>query len=407
MKYLYLDNFRGFTDTLIPLKDMNFLVGENSSGKTSVLKLLKIITSTDFLFNGVFNTKEVELGNFDSIASNNADFTIGYGNKRTSLILSFGNDNGISRPNKITCSTDNNIFYAKIGDGFIEYTNTFEEIISKQDYHKILLDIHRNFKGKLEHKSSPKYKYESMFTIPRIVGFENQVFSLDNEKTIWISPIRAEPKRIYENLQYGYSPDGSHIPLVLNEILNDKEHKLSIELSKILKKFGKESGLFKEIKPARFNKENKKSPFELNVVLDKEDLKISNVGYGVSQVLPVIVEGCIQEKETTYCIQQPEVHLHPKAQAALGAFFYDMVESQDKQFLIETHSDFLIDRFRLKIKQAESKKVKAQVLYFERTATGNKCTPIEIEDNGKYSEKDQPASFQEFFINELSSMLEL
>ena len=42
---LFLDNYKGFVDTIISIKDVNFLVGENSSGKTSVLKLLEVISS--------------------------------------------------------------------------------------------------------------------------------------------------------------------------------------------------------------------------------------------------------------------------------------------------------------------------------------------------------------------------
>ena len=46
--YIFVDNFRGFRDTCIPITDVNFLVGENSTGKTSILGLLKLLAGPRF-----------------------------------------------------------------------------------------------------------------------------------------------------------------------------------------------------------------------------------------------------------------------------------------------------------------------------------------------------------------------
>ena len=62
MPVLYFDNFRGFNKTFLPLKNVNFFVGENSSGKTSVLKLIKILSDHRFWFSQEFNSEEAELG---------------------------------------------------------------------------------------------------------------------------------------------------------------------------------------------------------------------------------------------------------------------------------------------------------------------------------------------------------
>lgn len=69
MPVLYFDNFRGFTKTFLPLKNVNFFVGENSSGKTSVLKLIKILSDHRFWFTQEFNSDEAELGYYSEIAS--------------------------------------------------------------------------------------------------------------------------------------------------------------------------------------------------------------------------------------------------------------------------------------------------------------------------------------------------
>jgi predicted ATPase len=148
------------------------------------------------------------------------------------------------------------------------------------------------------------------------------------------------------------------------------------------------------------------SPFELKVKIAEKLININYVGYGVSQCLPFLVEMFSRNKGTWYAIQQPEVHLHPKAQAALGNLFYSLSISEDKNFLIETHSDYIIDRFRLNCRQAANKPVvDSQVLYFERTPTGNTVYPIEIDDRGNYSE-NQPETFRDFFIKEQLELLE-
>jgi len=82
MQILFLDNFRGFSKTYIPLNDVNFLVGENSTGKTSVLGLLKLLSSPYFWFENTFNIPEVNFGHFDDIVSINATardyFSVGF-----------------------------------------------------------------------------------------------------------------------------------------------------------------------------------------------------------------------------------------------------------------------------------------------------------------------------------------
>ena len=74
MKALYVDNFRGFNDTLVPLCDVNFLVGENSTGKTSILSVLNLLSETRFWFEPEFNNEEIEFGNFEDIMKSSRRF---------------------------------------------------------------------------------------------------------------------------------------------------------------------------------------------------------------------------------------------------------------------------------------------------------------------------------------------
>ena len=173
----------------------------------------------------------------------------------------------------------------------------------------------------------------------------------------------------------------------------------------LIQTFGLDSGLFDSIKIKKYGRDLS-SPFEIDIVLNSSDFKITNVGYGVSQVLPIIVDILARVENTVFAIQQPEIHLHPKAQAALGDFIYNSNLNENKNFFIETHSEYLIDRFRFNVHKNKEKDSNSQVLFFERTANGNTVHIIEIEDTGRYSE-NQPSSFTDFFINEDINLLEI
>src|SRR5690606_7443808 len=71
MEKIFLKNYKGFRNQIIELEDINFLVGENSTGKTSILKIINLLSSAEFRFDFEFNNSEVELGYFDEIISKN------------------------------------------------------------------------------------------------------------------------------------------------------------------------------------------------------------------------------------------------------------------------------------------------------------------------------------------------
>jgi hypothetical protein len=69
MRHLFLDNFRGFRNASIPITDVNFLVGENSTGKTSVLALVKLLSSQQFWFKQDFGDEDLNFNHFKDMVS--------------------------------------------------------------------------------------------------------------------------------------------------------------------------------------------------------------------------------------------------------------------------------------------------------------------------------------------------
>src|SRR5690554_1792152 len=67
MEKIFIKNYKGFKHQIISLEEINFLVGENSTGKTSLLKVINLLSSHEFWFDYEFNNNEVELGYFEEI----------------------------------------------------------------------------------------------------------------------------------------------------------------------------------------------------------------------------------------------------------------------------------------------------------------------------------------------------
>lgn len=92
---------------------------------------------------------------------------------------------------------------------------------------------------------------------------------------------------------------------------------------------------------------------ELKVSLGKAQTPhdLTHVGVGVSQVLPILVMCLLADADSTLIFEQPEIHLHPKVQSLLGDFLLSMALC-NKQCIVETHSEYFIDRLRFRIAAA-------------------------------------------------------
>ncbi len=427
MAILYVDNFRGFKNTFIPLKDINFLVGENSTGKTSILSLINILSNPKFWFTGDFSTDEFEtdLCYFDEVVSKKSDdkkyFKVGIfkdtnsKNESVAVLIKFKEKDGIPIIEEVSYLFDGNEVRVIITSKEVKYKVSSKETknienklpffetwianqkLSDEDFEEISnKDVNREILSAEGAGSLLMFIY----TLKK-KSVNPFIFLLLGRRT-WIGPIRAKPERIYDSYKLSFSSEGRHIPYLLKEMITAK-HIKSKEVTRNIENFGKNSGLFDKISIKSFGDE-KASPFELDIYLGKEPFKISNVGYGVSQVLPVLVETLARNKGEWFEMQQPEIHLHPKAQAAVGELFFNANYNENKKFIIETHSDYIIDRFRYCVnrkykEKSNNKKINAQVLFFERTDEGNQILCIEINKKGAYDE-NQPKSFREFFITE-------
>ena len=95
---------------------------------------------------------------------------------------------------------------------------------------------------------------------------------------------------------------------------------------------------------------------------------LTNVGVGVSQVLPSVVMGLLAPQGSTLLLEQPELHLHPKVQSILGDFLIGLAHN-GRQCIVESHSEYLVNRLRRRIAEAPGDSVQKliQMYFVERT----------------------------------------
>ena len=124
----------------------------------------------------------------------------------------------------------------------------------------------------------------------------------------------------------------------------------------------------------------------VSIAGSKRPHDLTHVGVGVSQVLPILVASLLAEPDTTLIFEQPELHLHPKVQTRLADFFLSMTQL-GKQCVIETHSEYLINRIRFRAAAAVKANpwVEAVKMYFVEKA-------------------EQESSFREVNINEFGAI---
>lgn len=212
-----------------------------------------------------------------------------------------------------------------------------------------------------------------------------------------LAPLRSRPRRTYDPVRETASPEGAHTPMLLMRLhRTDKPH--WTPLHRDLVEFGAQSGLFSDIK-VKTHGGQMSDPFQLQVKAGgSAAANIMDVGYGVSQSLPILVD-VMEKKRELFLLQQPEVHLHPRGQAALASLFVDSVRKRGNRFVIETHSDFIIDRVRIAVGKGLLRASDVSILYFEPTARkGVRIHDMTLGPAGDL--QGVPKGYREFFLEE-------
>ena len=117
---------------------------------------------------------------------------------------------------------------------------------------------------------------------------------------------------------------------------------------------------------------------------DRVSVALSDVGFGISQLLPFIVQSFVSKRQII-SIEQPEVHVHPKLQADLGDLLAAAIKRPRRnQFIVETHSEHLILRLQRLVSKGELKPEEVSVIYVSRGPDGAKAERLRLDEEGDF-----------------------
>jgi len=399
------------------IRPITLLVGENSSGKTTFLALCRIAhaTANGAVSNPPFNDDPFWLGAYDQIASHLRG-SVGRA-KYFSLAISVDDEEGsrslrteyVSRGGQ----PSPHIWRLETGGLAIQVNNGDPQQSS------VSLESHLG-------KTNVPYPRGNNFHLLTLLRPDQWADSTVDESILSRSdlaelgdalehirreflripyafaPIRTSPKRTYDPVGAEPSPEGSHVPMLLAAFSRSAQQQHWATLQAALAEFGAKSGLFERIEIVNKGR-TEGDPFQVGVKTGGRTFNLIDVGYGVSQSLPILVDTLHRVHNfQSFLLQQPEVHLHPRAQAELGSFFARQA-TEKRRFVIETHSDHLVDRIRMEVRRKVLRPEDVSLLYFERGKSGATIYNLELDANGSIT--NPPPGFRRFFLKEERDLL--
>ena len=452
MESVTLENFRCFREKqTVKLAPLTLLVGENSTGKTSFLALVQALTEYAYeRREPTFKKDPFDLGTFEEIVHSQSDdasvlsrFSAGMTANLTShprsprdgdpttfpasLDLTFskpskGTVPALVRQRVTTGSTwvdeatveDDTSYRATLHTerGEWEFTGstaafgTFALVLRIYDvFNDLSSDVLLPDYPVKSVGDSPQWTVKDIRQLRKLDFLREAEFAYKDafDGIEAIAPVRTKPDRSYNPSSISIDSEGDYLASYLADLVY-REDLVWPQLKKQLEDFGKRSGLFDVVEVHRLG-HDASSPFQIRVGINNSGQQFAvrnlpDVGYGVSQALPILAALLRPDGAAQVLLQQPEVHLHPSAQAELGSLFCEVV-TQGKQLLVETHSDHLIDRIRMDVRDGKTSLTPedVRILYFERVGLDVKIHEIWYDEYGNL--ENVPPSYRRFFMEEV------
>lgn len=429
-----LDRFRAFRAEKFSFAPLTIIAGQNSSGKSSVIQALNAVLQSDqgraFPFDLMLNGDRAQLGGIKNVIHGHDarnSFGIGLkfslGDESFSFLSTFKQsvEEGHLFPRQIEASSKSfgglSIDWNQRAHNFHFTLNPTADLIARQQKKfmsglKSVLDEDRR-KAVLETLgiTDPSQVTETtrlLFEAAAVESKEGITLGADTFSGLlteiannpffeamkrhyseamqqlrmrcgYVGPMRARPSRYFPlvggDLAADASGEGASRTLAK---WKDRKSSLIGEVRSALTQLELASDLTISVEHDEFLKVGIKP--HGRVYLDS----IADVGYGLSQVLPMIVADLNLPESGTLMVNQPEIHLHPSSQALLANYFVERLAN--RQYIVETHSEYLINRIRLLVARGEIPSESVCVIYCASDGKGGSSVyDVRIEVDGSLS----------------------
>lgn len=222
-------------------------------------------------------------------------------------------------------------------------------------------------------------------------------FALETEAVLsglyYLGPLREHPKRIYQ--WSGDRPEsvGMKGELAIAAILaaaaeerqlNRGPNQRTAPFETFIARWLQDLGVIESFQVKPLSKGRKEYEVLVKTHCSASEVKISDVGFGVSQVLPALVQAFYCPPNSTVWMEQPEIHLHPQVQAELADVFISATKSREDgkkrnvQLIVESHSEHFLNRLQRRIAEEDVAPEDVAIYFCKRSAGNTELEPLQV-----------------------------
>ena len=223
-------------------------------------------------------------------------------------------------------------------------------------------------------------------------------FALETERVLnsiyYLGPLRSHPKRIYSwsgetPPDVGMQGEFSVAAVLAAEAearkLSRGKGRKQDTFAKFLADWLKTMGVIHSFKVEPVAAGRKEYEVLLKTHADAPEVKLTDVGFGVSQVMPALVEAFYAPKNATVWMEQPEIHLHPQVQAHLADAFICAVQAweggqpRNVQLIVESHSEHFLNRLQRRVAEGVIAPKDIAIYFAKRSGKSAELEPLELD----------------------------
>ncbi|EMY8535158.1 MULTISPECIES: DUF3696 domain-containing protein [Bacillus] len=451
MERFRLKRIKGFIDSEeIELKPLTFIIGQNSSGKSSIMRFPLVLKQTfldDSMAPLLLYGKTIDYGNFEDVVfehdrNESIEFELIIDRKELNRFSPYVRNrflrffSGLEKFKLNVCILQDEYGVLKIkkfilSDIDINHGEVFSlNLIGDSESYEVKGIIQTSFKIKAEKfvfdKFIPDFKILPLDVKDdddeQVMAFRYLFMELIRylnfyaSNIFYIGPFRKTPERSYryrENAVNYVGHDGEFAPAILGQDIR-KGKQLINQVSNWLSKNLNHRIDVEDLIGSEYG--GRTDLFRLMVTdeITGQKNNLIDVGHGLSQLIPIVVQTFLHQSKTSYdakrslaklhIIEQPELHLHPSAQACLIDLFIEGTRENygfKNKFLVETHSEHMIIRLRRYIVEGKINPEEVAIYYTEKLKSKNHniIRKLKIDEFGNIS--NWPEGFFEEDYNEV------
>ena len=433
LKKIHIENFKSLKNVDVPCAGLNLLTGVNGAGKSSFVQVLRLL---DIAADNIEDLlQKICVEDFGG-GVEFKDIQYSYGTQAPAISVSFEDNTGAHYELERVLDDDDVDERPGIIDvhhpDYIKTLTAYLDMLELESRRDAGIDVSqediRNAREKGD-RASAEVEDKIQLDERAAVGVYKRIW----HGARFVDSFRQKPVDVREGGTYNRLPftffDDTHDSRDIRQFASEGQNTIeflykishTIEGAHIIEDVNK---CLEWVSPgARLDIEEKRigaheyyvTAFDYGVNGDRRLFKPQNVGFGLNDILPVLVTLLTAKKDSIIVIENPEAHLHPRGQAEIGKLIAETV-SRGVQVFIETHSDHVINGIRVAVKKGVLKPADVNIAFFERKEHGvvddegkesreifTTVRDIKVDENGSLSE--YPVDFMDEWNNQLMRLM--